>query len=142
MHYSTSKRNSGHLRKRHVALSADVMKMCERIAFPKLRKVVQDSIDPSQFAYRNDRSCEDAILSALDSGTRKLDRRASTDWNEQTGGKRPSTANSVRIMFNSAVKYHTATSAGKQSCCNGRAGHDDLLDTGLFDFPFTVRAAW
>ena len=127
---------------RPVALTADVMKTCERIALPQLRKVFRDSIDPLQFAYRNDRSCEDAILTILDSVTRHLDRKASAEWYEQTGGNRPSTANSVRIMFNSAVKYHTATSAGKQSCCNGRAGHDDLLDTGLFDFPFTVRAAW
>ena len=84
---------------RPVALTADVMKTCERIALPQLRKVFRDSIDPLQFAYRNDRSCEDAILTILDSVTRHLDRKASAEWYEQTGGNRPSTANSVRIIF-------------------------------------------
>ena len=74
--------------------------------------------------------------------TRHLDRKTTAEWNEQTGDKRPSTANSSRIMFydfSSAFNTIQPHLLGRKL---GRAGHDDLLDIGQFDFPLTVRAAW
>ena len=46
---------------RPVALTSAVMKVCER-AVLCMKKLVKDYIDPLQFAYRKNRSTDDAIL--------------------------------------------------------------------------------
>ena len=51
---------------RPVVLTAVPMKVCERIFLNYLKPLVDPILDPLQFAYRSDRSCEDAILVLLD----------------------------------------------------------------------------
>ena len=47
---------------RPVALTSAVMKVCERVVLCKLETLVKDYIDPLQFAYRKNRSTDDAVL--------------------------------------------------------------------------------
>ena len=47
---------------RPVALTSAVMKVCECVVLCKLKKLVKDYIDPLQFAYRKNRSTDDAVL--------------------------------------------------------------------------------
>ena len=47
---------------RPVALTSVVMKVCERVVLCKLDSVVKDYTDPLQFAYRRNRSSDDAVL--------------------------------------------------------------------------------
>ena len=42
------------------------MKVCERVVLCKLEKLVKDYIDPLQFAYRKNRSTDDAVLYSLE----------------------------------------------------------------------------
>ena len=51
---------------RPVALTSAVMKVCERVVLCKLEKLVKDYIDPLQFAYRKNRSTDDAVLYSLE----------------------------------------------------------------------------
>ena len=50
---------------RPVTLTSAVMKVCERVVLCKLEKLVKDYIDPLQFAYRKNRSTDDAVLYSL-----------------------------------------------------------------------------
>ena len=51
---------------RPVALTSAVMKVCERVVLCKLEKLVKDYLDPLQFAYRKNRSADDAVLYSLE----------------------------------------------------------------------------
>ena len=51
---------------RPVALTSAVMKVCERMVLHKLEKLVKDYLDPLQFAYRKNRSTDNAVLYSLD----------------------------------------------------------------------------
>ena len=51
---------------RPVAHTSAVMKVCERMVLCKLEKLVKDYIDPLQFAYRKNRSTDDAVLYSLE----------------------------------------------------------------------------
>ena len=42
------------------------MKVCERVVLCKLEKLLKDYIDPLQFAYRKNRSTDDAVLYSLE----------------------------------------------------------------------------
>ena len=70
---------------RPVALTSVVMKVCERILLKRFKVIVEPYLDPAQFAYRNNRSTDDAILTALDKVYHHLE------------GTRH--GNSVRLMF-------------------------------------------
>ena len=63
-----------------VALTSVVTKVCERIALPQLRECLKNFIDPMQFAYRSDRSCEDVISTILKRISSFLDVKA---WSEK-----------------------------------------------------------
>ena len=65
---------------RPVALISAVMKVCEHVVFCKLEK---DYLDPLQFAYRKNRSTDDAVLYSLENIYSHLEKTGST----------------VRIMF-------------------------------------------
>ena len=58
---------------RHVALTSAVMKVCERV-----EKLVKDYIDPLQFAYRKNRSTDDAVLYSLENIYSHLEKTGST----------------------------------------------------------------
>ena len=47
---------------RPVALTSAVMKVCEQVVLRKLDSLVKEYIDPLQFAYRRNRSADDAVL--------------------------------------------------------------------------------
>ena len=51
---------------RPVALTSAVMKVCERVVLRKLDSLVKEYIDPLQFAYRRNRSTNDAVLFVLE----------------------------------------------------------------------------
>ena len=42
------------------------MKVCERVVLCKLDSLVKDYIDPLEFAYRRNRSTDDAVLYVLE----------------------------------------------------------------------------
>ena len=52
---------------RPVALTSAVMKVFERVVLIHFQVLVTDFLDPWQFAYRRNRSVEDAILRVLNS---------------------------------------------------------------------------
>ena len=52
---------------RPVALKSAATKVFERVALKHFRVLVTDFLDPWQFAYRRNRSVEDAILRVLNS---------------------------------------------------------------------------
>ena len=68
---------------RPVALTSAVMKVCERVVLCKLEKLVKDYLDPLQFAYRKNRSSDDAVFYSLENIYSHLEKTGST----------------VRIMF-------------------------------------------
>ena len=51
------------------------MKVCERVVLCKLEKLVKDYIDPLQFAYRKNRSTDDAVLYSLENIYSHLERK-------------------------------------------------------------------
>ena len=51
---------------RPVVLTSAVMKVCEHVVLCKLEKLVKDYLDPLQFAYRKNRSTDDAVLYSLE----------------------------------------------------------------------------
>ena len=63
---------------RPVALNSAVMKVCECVVICKLEKLVKDYIDPLQFAYRKNRSTDDAILYSLENIYSHLEKTGST----------------------------------------------------------------
>ena len=50
---------------RPVTLTSAVMKVCERVVLCKLNSLVKDDTDPLQFAYRRNKSADDAVLYVL-----------------------------------------------------------------------------
>ena len=62
---------------RPVALTSAVMKVCER-AVLCMKKLVKDYIDPLQFAYRKNRSTNDAILYSLEDIYSHLEKTGNT----------------------------------------------------------------
>ena len=64
---------------RPVALTSVAFKTCERIMLPQLKSFIHDSLDPFQFAYQNNRSCEDALLVTINEVTSHLDSRLSVE---------------------------------------------------------------
>ncbi|WP_419641928.1 RNA-directed DNA polymerase, partial [Thiolapillus sp.] len=68
---------------RPVALTSAVMKVCERVVLCKLDSLVKDYTDPLQFAYRRNRSTDDAVLYVLENIYSHLEKAGS----------------SVRLMF-------------------------------------------
>ena len=63
---------------RRVALTSAVMKVCERVVLCKLKKLVKEYIDPLQFAYRKNKSSDDAVLHSLENIYSHLDKTGST----------------------------------------------------------------
>ena len=70
---------------RPVALTSAVMKVCERVVLCKLENIVRDYLDPLQFAYRKNRSTDDAVLYSLENIYSHLEKKK--------------TGSTVRIMF-------------------------------------------
>ena len=58
---------------RPVALTSVTLQPCECIVLQQHKSCVQDSLDPCQFAYQNNRSCEDALLVTMNHVTFHLD---------------------------------------------------------------------
>ena len=63
---------------RPVALTSAVMKVCERVVLCKFEKLLKDYIDPLQFAYRKNRSTDDAVLYSLENIYSHLEKTGST----------------------------------------------------------------
>ena len=63
---------------RPVALTSAVMKVCEHVVLCKLEKLVKDYIDPLQFAYRKNKSTDDAVLYSLQNISSHLEKTEST----------------------------------------------------------------
>ena len=63
---------------RPVALTSAVMKVCEHVVLCTLEKTVKDYIDPLQFAYRKNRSTDDAVLYILENIYSHLEKTGST----------------------------------------------------------------
>ena len=63
---------------RPVALTYAVMKVCECVVLCKLEKLVKDYINPLQFAYRKNRSTDDAVLYSLENIYLHLEKTGST----------------------------------------------------------------
>ena len=57
---------------RPVTLTSVALMTCERIVLPQLKSFIQDSLDPFQFAYHDNRSCEDALLVTINEVTSYL----------------------------------------------------------------------
>ena len=83
---------------RPVALTSVAFKTCERIVLPQLKSFIHDSLDPFQFAYQSNRSCEDALLVTINEVTSHLDSKLSVKKNKVSGIITKS-RNSVRMMF-------------------------------------------
>ena len=83
---------------RPVALTSVALKTCERIVLPQLKSFIHDSLDPFQFAYQSNRSCEDALLVTINEVTSHLDSKLSVKKNKVSGIITKS-RNSVRMMF-------------------------------------------
>ena len=63
---------------RPVALTSVVMKVCERVVLCKLDSLVKDYVDPFQFAYRRNRSTDDAVLYVLENICSHLEKAGSS----------------------------------------------------------------
>ncbi|TKS65799.1 putative RNA-directed DNA polymerase from transposon X-element [Collichthys lucidus] len=62
---------------RPVALTPTIMKCFERLVMQHIKSVLRPSLDPYQFAYRANRSTDDAITTALHSALTHLDSKDS-----------------------------------------------------------------
>ena len=62
---------------RPVALTSVAFKTCERIVLPQLKSFIHESLDPFQFAYQSNRSCEDALLVTINEVASRLDSKLS-----------------------------------------------------------------
>uniref|UniRef100_A0A673ZE27 Reverse transcriptase domain-containing protein n=1 Tax=Salmo trutta TaxID=8032 RepID=A0A673ZE27_SALTR len=60
---------------RHVALTSIVMKCFERLVMAHINTIIPETLDPLQFAYRPNRSTDDAISIALHTALSLLDKR-------------------------------------------------------------------
>ena len=83
---------------RPVALTSVASKTCERIVLPQLKSFIHDSLDPFQFAYQNNTSCEDALLVTINEVTSHLDSKLSVKKTKVSGIITKS-RNSVRIIL-------------------------------------------
>ena len=83
---------------RPVALTSVAFKTCERIVLPQLKSFSHDSLDPSQVAYQNNRSCEDALFVTINEVTSHLDSKLSVEKNK-VSGIITKLRNSVTLMF-------------------------------------------
>ena len=83
---------------RPVALTSVTFETCEQIVLPQLRSSIHDSLDPFQFAYQSNRSCEDALLVTINEVTSQLDSKLSVEKNKVSGIITIS-CNSVRMML-------------------------------------------
>ena len=83
---------------RPVALTYVALKPREIIVLPQLKSFIHDSLDPFQFAYKNNRICEDALLVAINEVTSHLDSKSSVKKNK-VSGIITNSRKSVRIMF-------------------------------------------
>ena len=83
---------------RPVELTSVALKTCERIMLPQLKSFIHDSLDPFQFAYQSNRSCEDALLVTINEVTSHLDSKLSVEKSKVSGIITKSW-NSVRMMF-------------------------------------------
>ena len=83
---------------RLVALTSVAFKTCERIVLPQLKSFIRDSLDPFQFAYQSNRSCEDVLLVTINEVTSHLDSKLSVKKTKVSGIITKS-CNSVRMMF-------------------------------------------
>ena len=83
---------------RPVALASVAFKTCDRIVLPQLKSFSHDSLDPFQFAYQSNRSCEDALLVTINEVTSHLDSKLSVTKNKVSGIITKS-HNSVRMIF-------------------------------------------
>ena len=63
---------------RPVALTSAVMKVCQRVVLCKLEKLVKDYLDPLLFAYRKNRSTDDAVSYSLENIYSHLENTRST----------------------------------------------------------------
>ena len=100
-----------------VALTSVVIKSCERIVLPQLMSFIHDSLDSFQFAYQNNRSCEDALLVTINEVKSHLDSKLSVEKN-QVSGIITKSRNSVRMMFFLFLlssQLHSAALAGQQN---------------------------
>ena len=59
---------------RPIALTSCVMKVFEKVVLVHFQNLVSDFSDPLQFAYRKNRSAEDAVLFVLDQDDSQLDK--------------------------------------------------------------------
>ncbi len=62
---------------RPVALTPILMKCFERLVMQQIKSVLPPSLDPFQFAYRSNRSTDDAIATALHPALTHLDKKES-----------------------------------------------------------------
>ena len=102
---------------RLVALTSVAFKTCERIVLPQLKSFILDSLDPFQFAYQSNRSCEDALLVTINEVTSHLDSKLSVKKNKVSGIITKS-CNSARMMFFLfffSFQHHSAAFAGQQN---------------------------
>ena len=60
---------------RHIALMSVAMKCFERLIVSHINTIIPETLDPLQFAYRPNRSTDDAISIALHTALAHLDRR-------------------------------------------------------------------
>ena len=67
------------------------------IVLPQLKSFIHDSLDPFQFAYQSNRSCEDALLVTINEVTSHLDSKLSVE--KTVSGIITKSRNSVRMMF-------------------------------------------
>ena len=65
---------------------------------PQLKSFIHDSLDPFQFAYQSNRSCEDALFATINKVTSHPDSKLSVARNKVSGLITKS-RNSVRMMF-------------------------------------------
>jgi hypothetical protein len=63
---------------RPVALSSVTMKCFERLVMAHINTIIPDTLDPVQFAYRPNRSTDDAISIALHTALSHLDKRTTS----------------------------------------------------------------
>ena len=60
---------------RPVVLTSVAMKCFERLVMAHINTIIQETLDPLQFAYRTDRSTDDATSIALHTAVSHLDKR-------------------------------------------------------------------
>ena len=109
------------------------------IVLPQLKSFIHDSLDPFQFAYQSNRSCEDALLVTINEVTSHLDSKLSVE--KTVSGIITKSRNSVRMMFFLfflSFQHHSAAFAGQQNVIYVGPKWHDAMDTWLFNLLFTI----